>query len=81
MQFLGREARKALFEIESHLVSEHANCACACAVVFLCALGEDAVEQVEILFHIYSCFVYSFCVSACLGALFFIVFAKIRFRP
>jgi hypothetical protein len=34
-------------------VTEHAYCARSCAVVLLCTLGEDAVKQIKILFHMF----------------------------
>ena len=52
MQFFCCQARESLFEIEAHLVSEDAYCTCAGPILFFDALLHNAVEQVEILFHI-----------------------------
>ncbi len=51
MQFLCSEQRKAVFQVEAHLVAEHAERTRASAVGLLCSLGEYAAEQVKILFH------------------------------
>jgi hypothetical protein len=58
VKLLSGKARESVFKVESHLVPEHAYCAGACAVVLFCTLGEDAVEQIEILFHVFVLFYY-----------------------
>ena len=51
VQFLGGKERESLLKIESHLVSEHTDCAGAGAVTFLHSFTKYSVKQVEILFH------------------------------
>ena len=51
VQLLCGEAGESLLEVKSHLMAKHADGACARAVAFLNTLCEDAVEQVQILFH------------------------------
>ena len=54
MQFLCREQRETVFQIESHLVTEHAKRSRSRAVSLFYALRHYTVEQVKILFH-FSC--------------------------
>ena len=51
VQLLGGRERKALGEVEAHLVPENRERAGAGAVALLHALGEDAFHQIEILAH------------------------------
>src|SRR5690606_18114298 len=51
MQLLRRDERKALREIETHLVAEHAERAGAGAVGLARAVVSDTAEKVEILLH------------------------------
>ena len=52
MELLRGEQGETVIEVVTALCAEDADGAGACAVPFLCAFGEDAVENVEILFHI-----------------------------
>ncbi len=52
VELLGREQRKALAQIEPHLVAKHAARAGARAVAFDDAVIENVLQQVEILLHI-----------------------------
>lgn len=49
--FFCSQQRKAVSEIEAHLVAEHRACAGAGAVAFIGAVFEDVSEKVEILSH------------------------------
>ena len=49
--FLVVTQRKALREVEAHLVAEHRQRAGAGAVVLLAPVGENAFHQVEVLAH------------------------------
>ena len=51
MQFLGSDERKAVGEIETHLITENRYSACSCAVVFYCAVVENMTQKILILFH------------------------------
>ena len=51
MQFLRREQRKTFFQIETHLMTEHAFRACAGAVRLHGALFQNAAEKILVLFH------------------------------
>jgi len=51
VEFFGCDEREAVFQVEAHLVTEHAEGACAGTVVFAYAFRTDAVQQVKILFH------------------------------
>ena len=51
VQLLGGDQRKAVGEIEAHLMAEHRQRAGAGAVALLHAVGEDVLHQVEILAH------------------------------
>jgi hypothetical protein len=46
MQLLGGQAWEAIFQVETHLVSEHAQRSGSGAVFFLCSFGKDSVKQV-----------------------------------
>ena len=52
VELLGGEQGETVVEVVTRLGAEDADGAGACAVTFLCAFGEDAVEDVEILFHL-----------------------------
>jgi hypothetical protein len=51
VQLLGGDQRKAVGEIEAHLMAEHRERAGTGAVALLHALFQDAFHQVEILAH------------------------------
>ena len=51
VKFLGRDKREALFQVEAHLMSEHADGARSGTVFFSDSFRTDAVQQIEILFH------------------------------
>ena len=51
MQLLGRDHRKAVRQIEAHLMAEHRQRAGAGAVALLGAVGEDAFHQLVVLAH------------------------------
>ena len=51
VEFLRSEQGETVVEVVTRLGAEDADGAGACAVTFLCAFGEDAVEDVKILFH------------------------------
>jgi hypothetical protein len=51
MQLLRRHQRKAVGQIEPHLVAEHRKRARAGAVALLHTLFQDAFHQVEVLAH------------------------------
>ena len=51
VQLLGRHQRKAIGEVEAHLMAEHAQRACARAVGFAHALGAHVAEEVEVGLH------------------------------
>ena len=48
--FCGNEG-KTVGQIETHLVSEDAECACARTVAFLHSFGLNALQQFKILLH------------------------------
>ena len=52
MELLCGEQGETVVEVITRLGAEDADGAGTCAVTLLCAFGEDAVENVEILFHI-----------------------------
>lgn len=52
VQLFGCEQGETLFEVKGHLMTEDADGASASAVVAAVAFGEDAVGQIEILFHL-----------------------------
>ena len=52
VQLFGCEQGETLFEVKGHLMTEDADGASAGAVVAAVAFGEDAVGQIEILFHL-----------------------------
>ena len=49
--FLGRQQRESLAQVEPHLMAEHAFRARARAVAADDTFGSDAAQEVEILFH------------------------------
>jgi hypothetical protein len=51
VQPLRRQGREAVLEVEAHLVTEDAAGAGPGPVGLLHAMGEDVVEQVEVLAH------------------------------
>ena len=56
MEFLCGQQRKAVGEVEAHLVSEHAFRAGAGAVAFHCAVLLYVAEQIQVLLHCIVCF-------------------------
>ena len=53
VELLCGEQGETVVEVVTRLGAEDADGAGACTVTFLCSFGEDAVENVEILFHIF----------------------------
>ena len=51
MQFLGRDQRKTLRQVKTHLVTEHRPGASAGAIRFLATLFENMSHQLKILLH------------------------------
>ena len=46
VEFLGGDDWKALLQVESHLVPEHAYCTSARTVVLLCAMVQHMLHQI-----------------------------------
>ena len=59
MKFLCGEQGETVVEVVARLGAEDADGTCTGTVTFFGAFGEDAVEDVEILFHMFYFFVYS----------------------
>ena len=55
MQLLRRHQRKALRQVESHLMAENRKRARSRAIVFFDAFAQNSVQKIEILAHGSSC--------------------------
>lgn len=58
MELLRRQTGKTVVQVETHLVAEHAERARARAVFLAYAFVEYALQEVEILFHVWCLSVY-----------------------
>ena len=51
VKFFGCNHWETILKVKTHLVAKNTNCACARTVVFLSAIIQHVLHQIEILFH------------------------------